>query len=836
MKKILSILCMLILLMPFSVKAETKVIEIYNEDDLIELAKNCHFDGYSKGLEVELMNDIDLIDNKNFSLKIFDGVFRGNNHTIKNLIVDDKVSPYGFITFLGENGVIENLNIEGVILPEGDGNNIGGFVGVNDGIIENCSFQGTIKGKEKIGIAAGVNKGTISSFVSNGIVKGDNSVGGIVGENEGFIKNCTNNAFVNTQRSEINIDIEDIDLSSFDSLGKDSSFEDIGGIAGINAGEVLDSLNNGEIGYQHVGYNVGGIVGRNCGYIYNCINQAKIDGRKDVGGIVGHSEPDIINDISSSVVGRLRSQFNELNYYTNILSNNMEDKGNGLSAILEDISDESYKAIDALKDIDIEINVPEGGGINDIEVNADLSRFDDCLRSLANKSKELGSYTGDSISDLSDDIRNINNTINRISDTSMELINYEIESPMNDLSSVNIELIRKGRINSSVNYGEVHGDLNVGGISGVMGIEKDNSPEEDDLFSFDLDKSNSYELRLLISDCHNYGIIKSKRSNAGGIVGNQVLGYVYDNTNEGDVFSDSGSHVGGIAGNSSARISHNLAKCYLGGKKYIGGILGLGDENTTINDNYSMVHIEDYEQYIGSICGDNKGEMSKNYYYSKELYGVNGVSYSGKCEPIEYEEICSKNEIFKRLILSFEYNGDIVKSVDFLYGDSFNGDVYPVIINDEERVVFDKVDLVELTEDVRVHGEDAAYIKTIKYMSDGEETILCDGLFSDGDKLRIQPLKNSDESFIVGYRINIPDDGNKNHNIRLKSEDGIRLFVDGEEIEYETIGSYLSFDVRDLSHEIMLYKRANNYLIYYIVGGIVFISVLTILMLKHKSH
>ena len=121
-----------------------------------------------------------------------------------------------------------------------------------------------------------------------------------VGENEGFIKNCTNNAFVNTQRSEINIDIEDIDLSSFDSLGKDSSFEDIGGIAGINAGEVLDSLNNGEIGYQHVGYNVGGIVGRNCGYIYNCINQAKIDGRKDVGGIVGHSEPDIINDISSS--------------------------------------------------------------------------------------------------------------------------------------------------------------------------------------------------------------------------------------------------------------------------------------------------------------------------------------------------------------------------------------------------------------------------------------------------------------------------------------------------------------------------------------------------------
>ena len=143
---------------------------------------------------------------------------------------------------------------------------------------------------------------------------------------------------------------------------------------------------------------------------------------------------------------------------------------------------------------------------------------------------------------------------------------------------------------------------------------------------------------------------------------------------------------------------------------------------------------------------------------------------------------------------------------------------------------------MELTEDVRVHGEDAAYIKTIKYMSDGEETILCDGLFSDGDKLRIQPLKNSDESFIVGYRINIPDDGNKNHNIRLKSEDGIRLFVDGEEIEYETIGSYLSFDVRDLSHEIMLYKRANNYLIYYIVGGIVFISALTILMLKHKSH
>ena len=67
--------------------------------------------------------------------------------------------------------------------------------------------------------------------------------------------------------------------------------QDTGGIAGRSSGTITGSVNHGEIGYPHTGYNVGGIAGRQNGSVVGCENYGSIWGRKDVGGIVGQFEP-----------------------------------------------------------------------------------------------------------------------------------------------------------------------------------------------------------------------------------------------------------------------------------------------------------------------------------------------------------------------------------------------------------------------------------------------------------------------------------------------------------------------------------------------------------------
>ena len=61
-----------------------------------------------------------------------------------------------------------------------------------------------------------------------------------------------------------------------DKLSTTENTVDTGGIAGLSTGIVQSCVNEGTIGYEHVGYNVGGIVGRQSGYVYACANKGKI--------------------------------------------------------------------------------------------------------------------------------------------------------------------------------------------------------------------------------------------------------------------------------------------------------------------------------------------------------------------------------------------------------------------------------------------------------------------------------------------------------------------------------------------------------------------------------
>ncbi len=272
-------------------------IEISTEEDLRKLAENCVLDSWSRDKKVILQNDIVLSMASEFSIPTFAGIFDGGGYTISNVKLTGNGSTVGLFRYVQEGAKIRNLTVTGEVSPSGSQDQVGGIVGVNYGSIENCNFAGNVIGDTNVGGIAGVNaeSGEIRRCTSSGNVIGNHSAGGIVGNNHGVLNNCSNSGDINTYSTEVTYDLEDITMDNLEQINSTSNVAahtDTGGIAGISDGKIYYCSNSGAIGYQHVGYNTGGIVGRlHQGYLQNCTNTGHVQGRKDVGGIVGQMEP-----------------------------------------------------------------------------------------------------------------------------------------------------------------------------------------------------------------------------------------------------------------------------------------------------------------------------------------------------------------------------------------------------------------------------------------------------------------------------------------------------------------------------------------------------------------
>lgn len=299
--------------------AEEDLRSIDSAEDLISFAKKCSYDAWSRGKTFTLTCDISLEGLDFEPIPYFGGSFDGGGHTIIGLNISGAHSPCGLFGYLEEGAIVKNLNLSGKVAPEGDKDSVGGIVGTNAGKIENCSFDGVVVGKTNVGAIAGKNliSGTISDCKSNGEIIGEVATGGIVGSSNGLVSSCINNAEVNTICVTPTLDLSSIKLSLPLEVSKlievDSLvMTDAGGICGYSCGFILGCANFGKVGYNHVGYNVGGIVGRNSGHLANNRNVATILGRKDVGGIVGHMEPDISYDLSDDLLQSLKTELDAL--------------------------------------------------------------------------------------------------------------------------------------------------------------------------------------------------------------------------------------------------------------------------------------------------------------------------------------------------------------------------------------------------------------------------------------------------------------------------------------------------------------------------------------------
>ncbi len=197
-----------------------------------------------------LMNDIDM---EGFVVPEYDqwgageswsptdmrgGELDGLGHTIKNLTVPEDWSA-GFLyemIFTYEMPEIKNVNFENINVIGYD--SVGIIAGINEGIIRNCSVNGTVASAswssgDTLGGIAGTNTGQIIASHSDVSIVDGGNVGGITGNNEGVIENCYHRG----------------------TLGGDAA----GGIAGINGGMIRNCYHAGNC--RVVGeYNLGDVV------------------------------------------------------------------------------------------------------------------------------------------------------------------------------------------------------------------------------------------------------------------------------------------------------------------------------------------------------------------------------------------------------------------------------------------------------------------------------------------------------------------------------------------------------------------------------------------------
>lgn len=251
-------------------------------------------------------------------------------------------------------------------------------------------------------------------------------------------------------------------------------------------------------------------------------------------------------------------------------------------------------------------------------------------------------------------------------------INYEnAESTSSD--------IRQGYVTECLNEGSIAGDVDVGGITGSMAIEYDFDPEDEIDINGKASLKFQYQTRAVLRDSINRGTVIGKKNYVGGVSGRMDLGLISGCENYGDIESTDGDYVGGISGTSSTKIRKSYAKCKLSGKDYIGGITGQG---TNVSQCYTLVKILKANECIGAISGSADGEFTNNYFVKDKWDGIDNISYSGKAVPEDYNTFIQAEglpEEFKQFSIIFKANDEVLKTLDFQYGDHLNQEDLPPI-------------------------------------------------------------------------------------------------------------------------------------------------------------
>ena len=225
----------------------------------------------------------------------FTGVFDGNGHTIRGLVINRPDVDYvGLFGYVGLGGQVRNLGVVGGTVTGAE--NVGALVGYNYyGTISNCHATAAITGSYNVGGLIGYNdSGTTSTCHADGAVTGAaDYVGGLIGVNRSVVSNCyasgavTGSSYVG---GLVGYTFCGTVSNCFATGAVAGTGEDVGGLVGHNeSGKVLQCYATGAV--TGAGNGVGGLIGNTySGRVSSCYTTGTITGVSNVGGLVGYND------------------------------------------------------------------------------------------------------------------------------------------------------------------------------------------------------------------------------------------------------------------------------------------------------------------------------------------------------------------------------------------------------------------------------------------------------------------------------------------------------------------------------------------------------------------
>ncbi len=798
-KRILALLLCAVLMLPLlgtAAAAEENTVRIRTADDLKKLSENCVSDAWSAGKTILLENDINLTGTDFAPIPLMAGTFDGQGHSVMGFSFNADGSSQGFFRCVLPGGSVRRLKVCGTIKATGEGKNIGGVAGVNFGRLSNCSFDGEIQGVGAVGGVVGLNceSGYLSFCATTGKISGEHRIGGVVGENQGTIEKCSNSAAINTEHfvvdSQTSFDISSLSVSTETLV----DITDIGGIAGLNSGSMNTCTNTGAVGYPHVGYNIGGVAGRQNGRIYNCTNRGEIIARKDVGGIVGQMEPHSEWNFTGTGLAQLQSQLYALEASLNNMLGNIGAAMGETRVLIGSALDIVKNSGDIIGGMNTPgsgylpneppttpeepgtggdsggsgIQLPDIGGIspgdwssdNSEQMNALMANFQELIQIMGAINNAINSEA------LVYDMQVVVSQLMGVSSTMVNMM-YDLVNSVG--SSMNVTDVSGDEDKDDAlcvvarcrNLGSVEADTNVGGVIGTVALDVAFDREDQLGVSAFVMGNSAYEVFARILECENYAAVKAAKSCAGGIAGRMDYGLVAQSGAAGSVEAAE-QYAGGVAGYSTGSIRASAARVNLSAVSYVGGIAGLGKN---IEGCRAMPHIEDYAEFMGSIAGFADGEVTNNFYSDSVLGGVDGFSFTGQCDYMDYDEFVklqSTPDTFKSITVTFAVNGKLIQAIDVPFGGSI--EKLPTV-EDKDGMYWqwDEFNSGRVYYSETVDGEYVRPVTTIA--TDEEEPLfLAEGVFRDKQKLSAVPFEPDCEALgldaergVLGYTVRVSD-------------------------------------------------------------------------------
>lgn len=447
----------------------------------------------------------------------------------------------------------------------------------------------------------------------------------------------------------------------------------------------------------------------------------------------------------------------------------------------------------------------------------DLDVLDEDLSSRMDTLEAEGDTLFDILKDSKDSMKSEKNRLNDLLDRIDQVLKdgkarlrdhadqiLDEEDRLDDISDDTWQDISNGMIYNCYNQGTIMGESESGGIAGNIGIKV----LEDIKDRIASDGSRSLNLfkqvKAVINDCKNEGAVQVRYDLGGGIAGNMTLGLIRACENYGDVTSENGDYVGGIAGKSSSIIRNSYSMSTVTGEEYLGGVAGWGTE---LYENTAMttLHTDAYDRF-GMIAGwidPDDGILSGNQYVDEGIGAVNGITYTEQAMGMSYDEFLNIPGLparFYEMTVQFYYDENLIDSIRCNYGDRLELSEFPKLPQKEgyycqwERNGIDRV-----SNNMQIHAVYEPYTTVIASDNEPMALMLAEGNFYPGTQLTaeemgkeihyiIQDEAGSVYEYPVTLRL-LTEKHSKHIKLRIQQEDG-RIV----EVSSRRDGRYLVFD------------------------------------------